>query len=83
MNVFAHFFSHESSQPIPDLLPVIERAINGVEPLLKQVGYDRAAEIAKHAHRDGGTPNQAALALGYVAAEGFDRWVIPAEMVHP
>ncbi|OGS85655.1 MAG: hypothetical protein A2061_05400 [Gallionellales bacterium GWA2_59_43] len=40
MNVFAHFFSHESSQPIPDLLPVIERAINGVEPLLKQTsGY--------------------------------------------
>ncbi|MCK9201905.1 MAG: hypothetical protein M0P59_09725 [Gallionella sp.] len=39
MNVFAHLFGHEPSQP-PDLLPAIERAVNGVEPLLKQTsGY--------------------------------------------
>ena len=38
MNVFAHLFGHESSPPTPDLLPAIERAVNAVEPLLKQAG---------------------------------------------
>jgi len=38
MNVFAHLFGHESGAPSPDLLPVIERAVNAVEPLLKQTG---------------------------------------------
>jgi hypothetical protein len=37
MNVFAHLFGHEPSRP-PDLLLAIERAVNGVEPLLKQTG---------------------------------------------
>jgi len=38
MTVFAHLFGRTSDQPAPDLLPAIERAINGVEPLLKQAG---------------------------------------------
>ena len=38
MEVFAHLFGHAPSQPAPDLLPAIERAVNGVEPLLKQTG---------------------------------------------
>ncbi|HZW25778.1 MAG TPA: hypothetical protein VFF26_09865 [Gallionella sp.] len=38
MAVFSHLFGREPSRPAPDLLPAIERAINGVEPLLKQTG---------------------------------------------
>ncbi|OGS73273.1 MAG: fumarate hydratase, class II [Gallionellales bacterium GWA2_60_142] len=61
----------------------MERSLMLVTALTPHIGYDRAAEIAKRAHRDGGTLKQAALALDYVTAEDFDRWVIPAEMVHP
>jgi fumarate hydratase class II len=61
----------------------MERSLMLVTALTPHIGYDRAAEIAKRAHHDGSTLKQAALALGYVTAEEFDRWVIPAEMVHP
>jgi fumarate hydratase class II len=61
----------------------MERSLMLVTALTPHIGYDRAAEIAKRAHRDGSTLKQAALALGYVTADDFDRWVTPAEMVHP
>jgi len=61
----------------------MERSLMLVTALTPHIGYDRAAEIAKRAHRDGGTLKQTAIALGYVTAEDFDRWVIPAEMIHP
>lgn len=38
MNVFSHWFDHESRAQASDLLPAIERAVSGVEPLLKQSG---------------------------------------------
>jgi fumarate hydratase class II len=54
-----------------------------VTALAPHIGYDRAAEIAKKAHRDGGTLREAALALGYVSAADFDRWVRPETMIGP
>jgi fumarate hydratase class II len=61
----------------------MERSLMLVTALTPHIGYDRAAEIAKRAHHDGSTLKQAAVALGYVNEGDFDRWVIPAEMVHP
>jgi len=61
---------------------LLERSLMLVTALAPRIGYDRAAEIAKRAHLDGSTLRAAALALGQVTAEDFDRWVIPAEMVH-
>ncbi|BBI99313.1 fumarate hydratase class II [Ferrigenium kumadai] len=61
----------------------MEKSLMLVTALTPHIGYDRAAEIAKRAHHDGSTLKQTAIALGYVTAEDFDRWVIPAEMVHP
>jgi fumarate hydratase class II len=52
-----------------------------VTALSPHIGYDRAAEIAKKAHREGSTLREAALALGYVSAEDFDRWVRPEAMI--
>jgi fumarate hydratase, class II len=52
-----------------------------VTALNPHIGYDRAAEIAKKAHREGTTLKAAALALGYVTAEQFDQWVRPQDMV--
>ncbi|MGH8770350.1 MAG: class II fumarate hydratase, partial [Burkholderiales bacterium] len=52
-----------------------------VTALNPHIGYDKAAEIAKKAHREGTTLKEAAVALGYVSAENFDRWVRPEDMV--
>jgi fumarate hydratase class II len=54
-----------------------------VTALSPHIGYDRAAEIAKKAHKDGTTLREAALALRYVSAEDFDRWVRPEAMIRP
>ena len=62
------------------LRELTERSLMLVTALAPHIGYDRAAEIAKKAHRDGSTLRAAALALGYVSAEQFDAWVRPERM---
>ena len=62
---------------------LVERSLMLVTALSPKIGYDRAAEIAKKAHRDGSTLREAALALGYVGAEEFDRWVRAEDMTGP
>jgi fumarate hydratase, class II len=54
-----------------------------VTALNRHIGYDKAAAIAKKAHKEGSTLKEAALALGYVTDEQFAKWVIPIEMTHP
>jgi fumarate hydratase class II len=62
---------------------LMERSLMLVTALAPHIGYDRAAQIAKRAHHDGSTLKQAALGLGYVSEEDFDRWVKPGEMTRP
>jgi fumarate hydratase, class II len=62
---------------------LLERSLMLVTALAPHVGYDRAAEIAKKAHREGTTLRAAALALGYVSAQDFDRWVRADAMIGP
>ncbi len=52
-----------------------------VTALNPHIGYDKAAQIAKKAHKEGTTLKAAALALGYVSEQQFDLWVRPADMV--
>jgi fumarate hydratase class II len=59
----------------------LERSLMLVTALAPHIGYDRAAEIAKKAHKEGSTLREAAAALGYVKAADFDRWVRPEDMV--
>jgi fumarate hydratase, class II len=61
----------------------LEQSLMLVTALTPLLGYDRAAEIAKKAHREGITLKEAAIALGYVTAEEFDRHVRPERMVRP
>jgi fumarate hydratase class II len=61
----------------------LERSLMLVTALAPHIGYDRAAEIAKKAHKDGTTLREAAAALGYVSEQDFDRWVRPEDMVGP
>jgi len=62
---------------------LLERSLMLVTALAPHIGYDRAAEIAKKAHREGTTLREAALALGYVSAADFDRWVRADAMIGP
>jgi fumarate hydratase class II len=62
---------------------LLERSLMLVTALAPHIGYDRAAEIAKKAHREGTTLREAALALGYVSAAEFDRWVRADAMIGP
>ncbi|HEY3599571.1 MAG TPA: class II fumarate hydratase [Paraburkholderia sp.] len=52
-----------------------------VTALNPHIGYDKAAKIAKKAHKEGTTLKAAALALGYVTEQQFDEWVRPHDMV--
>jgi fumarate hydratase class II len=47
------------------------------------IGYDKAAQVAKKAHKERGTLREAAIALGFLTGEEFDAAVIPDEMTHP
>ena len=54
-----------------------------VTALTPAIGYDRASAIAKHAHHHGLSLREAALALGEISAEEFDRWMKPETMTAP
>ncbi len=54
-----------------------------VTALNPHIGYDKAAAIAKHAHKKGLTLKQAALELGHLTEEQFHAWVRPEEMIGP
>jgi fumarate hydratase, class II len=60
---------------------LVERSLMLVTALNTHIGYDKAAQIAKKAHKEGTSLREAALALGHVTAEQFDAWVVPARMV--
>ena len=62
---------------------LVSRSLMLVTALNPHIGYDKAAEIAKKAHREGTTLKAAALALGYVAEAQFDAWVRPEKMIGP
>jgi fumarate hydratase class II len=61
----------------------LESSLMLVTALTPAIGYDKAAEVAKKAHKDDSTLREAALALGYLTAEQFDAAVRPDEMTHP
>jgi len=52
-----------------------------VTALNPHIGYEKAAAIAKKAHKDGTTLKQAAVKLGFVTEKQFDEWVRPEKMV--
>jgi fumarate hydratase class II len=64
----------------PRIAELRERSLMLVTALAPKIGYDRAAEIARAAHRDGTTLRAAALASGFVTAEDFDALVRPEAM---
>jgi fumarate hydratase class II len=61
----------------------LENSLMLVTALNPHIGYENAARIAQTAHREGTTLREAALKLGLVSAEDFDRWVRPQSMTRP
>ena len=59
---------------------LVDRSLMLVTALNPHIGYDKAAQIAKKAHKDGTTLREAAIASGHVSAEQFDQWVVPGKM---
>jgi fumarate hydratase, class II len=62
---------------------LMERSLMLVTALAPHIGYEKSAEIAKAAHRNGTTLREEALRLGYVSATEFDRLVRPEKMIRP
>jgi len=65
---------------LPRIRENLEKNLMLVTALNRHIGYDKAAAIAKKAHKEGTSLKEAALALGYLTEEEFDRWVVPLEM---
>lgn len=61
----------------------LDNSLMLVTALNTKIGYDKAAEIAKKAHKDHITLKEAAISLGYVTSVQFDQWVKPEDMVGP
>jgi fumarate hydratase class II len=80
-------FDQRCAQGIEPVLPKIrenlQQSLMLVTALNPHIGYENAAKIAQTAHREHSTLREAALKLGLVSAEDFDRWVDPAAMTRP
>ena len=62
---------------------LVNQSLMLVTALNPHIGYDKAAAIAKQAHKQGSSLRDAAIASGNVKAADFDRWVVPGAMVGP
>jgi fumarate hydratase class II len=64
----------------PRIAQNVQNSLMLVTALNPHIGYEKSAQIALKAHREGSSLKAAALALGYLSAEDFDAWVRPEEM---
>ena len=60
---------------------LVGRSLMLVTALNPHIGYDKAAFIAKKAHKEGSSLREAAVVSGHVTGEQFDAWVVPQDMV--
>ena len=80
----ASFNDHCAVGITPDrerIAELVGRSLMLVTALNPHIGYDKAAQIAKKAHKEGLSLREAAVATGFVTAEQFDQWVRPDRMV--
>lgn len=66
---------------LPAIQTNLENSLMLVTALNTHIGYEKAASIAKKAHKEGSTLREAALALGYLTDEEFTLWVDPRKMI--
>jgi fumarate hydratase class II len=80
---FRKFLIEGTKPNLKKIEEYVERSLMLVTALAPVIGYDKASKIAHHALDHDLTLKQAALALGFVTEEEFNRVVDPAKMVHP
>ena len=68
---------------LPRIRELMQNSLMLVTALAPHIGYDKAAQIAKTAHKNGTTLREEAIKLGFVTGAEFDRLVKPARMTHP
>ena len=61
----------------------MKKSLMLVTALNQHIGYDKAAKIAKYAHKNNLTLLEAALKLEFLTKENFDEWVKPEKMTSP
>ena len=61
----------------------VQNSLMLVTALNPLIGYDKAAQVAKKAHKERLTLKQSVLALGFLTEEQFDAAIVPADMTHP
>ena len=66
-----------------NIAKLLNESLMLVTALNPHIGYDKAAAIAKKAHKEGTTLKQSALDMGYVTEEEFALWVDPRDMLGP
>ncbi len=66
---------------LPSIKKNLDNSLMLVTALNTHIGYDKAAQIAKKAHKEHLTLKQSAIELGYVNSEDFDKWVDPSKMI--
>ncbi|MFN5637886.1 MAG: class II fumarate hydratase [Flavobacteriales bacterium] len=78
-------FAKNCASGIEPNLPEINKHLNNslmlVTALNTKIGYYKAAEIAKYAHKNGTTLKEAAVTLGHVSSEEYDTIVDPSKMI--
>jgi len=81
----AHSFEEHCARGIEAntdrIAELVQRSLMLVTALNPHIGYDKAAQIAKKAHKEGTSLREAALASGWLTGEQFDTWVRPELMV--
>lgn len=68
---------------LPKIEENLAKNLMQVTALNRHIGYDKAASIAKTAHKEGTSLKEAALKLGYLTEVEFEQWVVPMEMTRP
>jgi fumarate hydratase class II len=82
-NTFRQFLVEGFEPDYAQIEHHLQNSLMLVTALSPVIGYDKAAEVAKKALHEGTTLREAALALGYVTAEQFDKVVQPEDMTRP
>ena len=71
-------------EPIEEnITEYLNKSLMLVTALNPHIGYEKAAYIAKTAHKEGLTLKESALKSGYLTEEEFNAWIKPEEMIHP
>jgi fumarate hydratase class II len=80
---FDRFCASGLEADVPRMTALVEGSLMLATALVPAIGYDRAAKVARKAHADGTTLREAALALGVLSADEFDRLAVPSRMLGP